>query len=49
LVVLVHFLHALFNYRPTYNRSRVARWPVFQQPGQYFTVDLAEAGERLVF
>ena len=44
LVVLVHFLHALFNYRSTCNRSRVARRQVFQPHGRYFTANLAEAG-----
>jgi len=27
---------------------RVARWPVFHQPGRYFTAKLAETGERPV-
>jgi len=29
--------------------SRVARWPVFHRPGQYFTANLAETGKRPVF
>jgi len=26
------------------SQSRVARWPIFHQPGQYFTANSAEAG-----
>jgi len=29
--------------------SRVARWPVFHQPGRYFTANLAEAGKKPIF
>jgi len=29
--------------------DRVARWPVFHRPGQYFTANLAEAGKRPEF
>ena len=28
---------------------RVARWPVFQRPGRYFTANLAETGKKPVF
>jgi len=34
---------------PTYNRSKVARLPVFQRSGRYFTASLAEAGKKPVF